>query len=86
MSLGKVMIAALAGLATGAALGILLAPDKGSNTRKKISKKKEKYVDDMKDKFNELIDTFSEKLDSVKDHEDDMIEKGRSKLQYAKMK
>ena len=36
MSTGKVMLGILAGLAAGEALGILFAPDKGSETRKKI--------------------------------------------------
>lgn len=35
MDTGKVLLGILAGLATGAVLGILFAPDKGSDTRKK---------------------------------------------------
>ena len=41
MNSGKVVLGVLAGLAAGAALGILFAPDKGTATRKKISKKGE---------------------------------------------
>lgn len=36
MSSGKVVLGMLAGLAAGAVLGILFAPEKGSKTRRKI--------------------------------------------------
>ena len=45
MSTGKVLLGVLAGAAAGALLGVLLAPEKGSETRKKITKKGEEYAD-----------------------------------------
>ncbi len=65
MSSGKVFLGVLAGLAAGAVLGILFAPDKGTETRKKIVEKGEDYVDEVKEKFNGLIDDLSKKMDGV---------------------
>jgi len=67
MSSGKVLLGVLAGVAAGALLGILFAPDKGSVTRKKIAKKGEDFADELKAKFDELVDSMSEKYDKVKE-------------------
>jgi gas vesicle protein len=63
---GKVYLGVLAGLAAGALLGILFAPDKGSETRKKIVAKGEEATDGIKEKFNDLIDELNQKIDAAK--------------------
>jgi gas vesicle protein len=65
MNSGKIFLGVLAGMAAGALLGILFAPDKGSETRRKIVEKGEDYVDDVKQKFNGLVDELSKKMDGV---------------------
>jgi gas vesicle protein len=67
MENGKIVVGVLGGIALGALLGVLFAPDKGSITRRKISKKGEEYLDDIKDKFDEFLDNVSEKYSEVKD-------------------
>lgn len=52
----------LAGIALGVAIGVLIAPDKGSATRKKLADKGK----DLKDQFNDFVDSWSEKLDALK--------------------
>jgi len=67
MSSGKVLLGVLAGVAAGALLGILFAPEKGSTTRKKIVSKGEEYVDDLKEKFGEFVDKVASKFESEKE-------------------
>lgn len=81
MESGKVVLGALAGLAAGAALGILFAPDKGSATRKKIVRQGNDYADGLGDKFNEFIDSASRKFDALKDEATRMAENGKAKVE-----
>jgi gas vesicle protein len=67
MNSGKVVLGVLAGVAIGATLGILFAPDKGTETRKKISRKGEDVIDEIAEKFNELLNNLTEKIDTVKE-------------------
>jgi gas vesicle protein len=53
----------LLGFATGLLVGMLFAPDKGSETRRKISEK----GNDLKTKFNDFIDSLGNKADEMAD-------------------
>jgi len=84
MSSGKVLLGVLAGIAAGALLGVLFAPDKGVVTRKKISKKGDDYAEALKDKFNEFLDSVTEKFEQVKDDVSDFAEKAHGKSEETK--
>jgi gas vesicle protein len=83
MSSGKVLLGVLAGFAAGALLGILIAPEKGSDTRKKLSKKGDDFAEALKEKFNEFLDSVSEKFEEVKEEVTDFTEQGKAKSKEA---
>lgn len=84
MKSGKVALGVLAGLAAGAILGILFAPDKGTNTRKKIISKGEGYADDVKEKFNEAIDAINDKYKSIRHGAESLVADGKAKYEEGK--
>ena len=84
MTTGKLITGILAGAAAGAILGILFAPDKGSETRKKIAKKGTDLTDAVKNGFTSMSDALSKKYESIKSDTAELLEKGRDKLQTAK--
>ncbi|MGF2414597.1 MAG: YtxH domain-containing protein [Ferruginibacter sp.] len=84
MKSGKVVLGLLAGVAAGAVLGILFAPDKGSNTRKKIVNKGEDYANDVKEKFNEALDAINNKYKSIVHGAEELAADGKLKYEDAK--
>ncbi len=79
-STGKVLLGVLAGAAAGALLGVLLAPDKGSNTRKKIAKRSEDYTDALKEKYDELVSNLTDKFEDAKSESKGMLQNGKAKV------
>lgn len=59
---GKILAAVAAGIASGAVLGILFAPDRGSETRRKMNEKGKKFAEGVKGKFNGIKDEFEKKV------------------------
>lgn len=57
----KVLIAAAAGAAAGAILGILFAPARGKETRENILKKGKEFAEDVSKKFRETMNHSKEK-------------------------
>lgn len=70
----------LIGFSAGLLVGILFAPAKGSETRETISRRGR----ELKDKFNDLVDSMSEKFSSMEDEAAEWVEKGKQKARSFK--
>ncbi len=81
MNSGKVFLGLLAGVAVGATLGILFAPGKGSKTRKKISRKREDFADELEDKFNGFIDSINKNFSTAEDTAARRVKQGKQKVE-----
>ena len=70
---GKIVTALLAGLAAGAVLGIIFAPEKGSETREKVNESLADLTDAIKERAEEQFDQLT-------DFKDKMVAAVKSKL------
>jgi len=86
MKTSRVVLGILAGAAVGALIGVLFAPDKGTNTRRKIARRGEDFVDGLKanltdridhlrDQAGDAVDKFAEKLHTPMSEMDEMKRK-----------
>lgn len=71
MNSGKILSAFIIGAAVGATIGILFAPDKGSETRKKINEEGKKMSDAIKNKFHEMKEKMNARKDDMEQQEED---------------
>ncbi len=63
MEANKTALGLVVGVAVGALIGMLFAPDSGTKTRRKIKDKGQHYVDELKDKFETLYADVSDKYE-----------------------
>ena len=74
MSAQKILAAVITGAAIGLAIGILIAPDEGSETRRKLAEK----AGDMLDKTKKVIDNTKDMVSAGKEKVSDMLRKSNN--------
>lgn len=70
MNTTKALLGVVTGIVAGAVIGVLFAPEKGSNTRKVLLKKGEDLAEDINEKidkrFEELMHSITGKVTKIK--------------------
>lgn len=72
MKLKNTSLLLLTGIAIGAVAGLLLAPDEGAKTRKKLLKKAKKYKETIEDKAAEYKEKAADLKDNVEGAANDL--------------
>ncbi|MFN7099774.1 MAG: YtxH domain-containing protein [Flavobacterium sp.] len=80
MKADKVVLGILGGVAVGALLGVLFAPEKGSKTRKKIADKSADYAEELKSQIDALIGTIQKKYDAATEDGKDLVVEATAEL------
>ena len=81
MKSSNVLLGIVGGLAAGAVLGVLFAPDKGTNTRKKIAKKSSDLKDNLTDSFNDFVSNVEDKYKDLASKASGLMEEGTDNLE-----
>lgn len=81
MKTSSAVLGVLGGIGIGVALGVLFAPDKGVETRKKIGKKGADLSDEIKIKFDDIIDLLGNLVTKTESKGNDLLRDGQALIE-----
>jgi gas vesicle protein len=84
MSNTKTTLAIIAGVAIGALAGILFAPEKGSETRKKIASNTSDLAESLKNSFGDFVDNLKNVYAEAGSGTEKFKEKAKAKMNNLK--
>ena len=74
----------IVGLAVGAIVGVLLAPESGKKTRKRISSESDSFFKDLQDQLQSGLESiksqYEEYVDSATEKTQDLVGKAKKKV------
>jgi len=84
MRIGRIVFGILGAIGAGAILGVLFAPDKGSVTRAKLTRKTNEFGEDLNAKFTDVVETVNKKMEVLKEEANKMAVELKKKAENAR--
>ncbi|MBC7493960.1 MAG: YtxH domain-containing protein [Flavobacterium sp.] len=81
MKTNNSILGLLGGIGIGVALGVLFAPDKGTETRRKIGEKGTDLTDELKSKFEDIMKLLENIVSASENKGKEYLNDGKSLLE-----